>query len=247
MADTYRVLIIDDDLAQAEMVSEFLKIAGYQQVDHTADLQSAWQRLNEQPYDIILLDYRLPDGTGLELLEQLSRHGRQIPVVMVTGQGNERIAVQAIQHGAADYLLKSGDYLVTLPALIHKTIQAYQLKLSIQHTQEQIRYQATLLDNVRDAIVVWDPSGQITYWNRAAEVLFGCTAQERLGQPVSNVYLFIFKPPITVPKDDETGVSTCGTPIPEPGWKNHLGQLACHHPALRQPSRPPTGLHGRFA
>src|SRR5512139_303243 len=174
MTNTYHVLIVDDDPAQAEMVSEFLRIAGYQQVDYAANIQSAWRHLSERAYDIILLDYRLPDGTGLELLDQLARRDRQIPVVMVTGQGNERIAVQAIQHGAADYLLKSGDYLVTLPALIHKTIQAYQLKLSIQRTQEQIRYQATLLSNVRDAIVVWDLSGRITYWNRAAEALFNC-------------------------------------------------------------------------
>lgn len=204
MTNTYRVLIIDDDLAQAEMVREFLGIAGYQHVDHTADIQSAWQRLGEQAYDIILLDYRLPDGTGLELLEQLSRRGPQIPVVMVTGQGNERIAVQAIQHGAADYLLKSGDYLITLPALIHKTIQAHQLKLSIQQTQEQIRYQATLLNNVRDAIVVWDLAGRITYWNPAAEALFGCDAEERLGRPVANVYLSVFKPPVSIPKEGET-------------------------------------------
>jgi PAS domain S-box-containing protein len=205
MTDTYRVLIIDDDLAQAEMVSEFLGIAGYQHVDHTADLQGAWQRLNEHPYDIILLDYRLPDGTGLELLEQLTSRGHQIPVVMVTGQGNERIAVQAIQHGAADYLLKSGDYLITLPALIHKTIQAHQLKLSIQRTEEQIRYQATLLNNVRDAIVVWDLGGRITYWNPAAEALFGCPAEERLGRPVANFYLSIFQPPVAMPKEGETG------------------------------------------
>lgn len=205
MTHTYHVLIIDDDLAQAEMVREFLGIAGYQHVDHTTDIQSAWQRLGEQSYDIILLDYRLPDGTGLELLEQLSRRGQHIPVVMVTGQGNERIAVQAIQHGAADYLLKSGDYLITLPALIHKTIQAHQLKLSIERTQEQIRYQATLLNNVRDAIVVWDLAGRITYWNPAAEMLFGCNADERLGQPVASVYLSVFKPPITAPKEGETG------------------------------------------
>ena len=205
MTNTYRVLIIDDDFAQAEMVSEFLGIAGYPHVDHTADIQSAWQRLSEHPYDIILLDYRLPDGTGLELLDQLARRGHQIPVVMVTGQGNERIAVQAIQHGAADYLLKSGDYLITLPALIHKTIQAHQLKLSIQHTQEQIRYQATLLNNVRDAIVVWDLSGRITYWNPAAEALFGCDAEERLERPVGTFYLSIFDPPVAPPTEGETG------------------------------------------
>ena len=146
-------------IAQAEMVSEFLRIAGYQQVNHAGDIQSTWRLLGEHPYDIILLDYRLPDGTGLELLDQLAHRGQQIPVVMVTGQGNERVAVQAIQHGAADYLLKSGDYIITLPALIHKTVQANQLKLSIERTQEQIRYQAILLNNVRDAIVVWDLSG----------------------------------------------------------------------------------------
>jgi PAS domain S-box-containing protein len=205
MTTTYRVLIVDDDFAQAEMVSEFLRIAGYERVDHAADLQTTWQHLSERPYDIILLDYRLPDGTGLELLDQLARRGHQIPVVMVTGQGNERIAVQAIQHGAADYLMKSGDYIITLPALIHKTVQANQLKLSIQRTQEQIRYQATLLNNVRDAIVVWDLSGRISYWNPSAEALFGCTAEERLGQPVANYYLSIFNPPVALPKEGETG------------------------------------------
>jgi two-component system cell cycle sensor histidine kinase/response regulator CckA len=205
MTNTYRVLIIDDDFAQAEMVSEFLGIAGYQHVDHTADIHTTWLRLSEHPYDIILLDYRLPDGTGLELLDQLTHRGHQIPVVMVTGQGNERIAVQAIQHGAADYLLKSGDYMITLPALIHKTIQAHQLKLSILRTQEQIRYQATLLNNVRDAIVVWDLAGRITYWNPAAEALFGCAAEERLGLPVANFYLSVFNPPIIVPREGETG------------------------------------------
>jgi PAS domain S-box-containing protein len=205
MTNVYRVLIVDDDAAQAEMVAEFLRIAGYQQVDHAGDLQTTWRNLSERTYDIILLDYRLPDGTGLELLDQLARHGQQIPVVMVTGQGNERVAVQAIQHGAADYLLKSGDYIITLPALIHKTVQANLLKLSIQRTQEQIRYQATLLNNVRDAIVVWDLAGKITYWNPAAEALFGCSSEERLGQPVASYYLSIFDPPIMVPKEGDTG------------------------------------------
>jgi len=205
MTNTYRVLIIDDDFAQAEMVREFLGIAGYQEVEHAADVQSTWKRLSEGDYDIILLDYRLPDGTGLELLDEMPRRGHQIPAVMVTGQGNERIAVQAIQHGAADYLLKSGDYMITLPALIHKTVQAHQLKLSIQRTQEQIRYQATLLNNVRDAIVVWDLSGRITYWNPAAEALFGHTAEERLGCPVANYYLSVFDPAVALPKDGEAG------------------------------------------
>lgn len=198
----YQVLIVDDDLAQAEMVTEFLRLAGYQDLDHAASIRELHRRLDRQAYDLVLLDYKLPDGTGLEALDQMAQRGDAPPVVMVTGQGNERIAVQAIQRGAADYLLKSGDYVITLPALIHKTVQAHQLKLSIQRTQEQIHYQALLLNNVRDAVVVWDNAGQITYWSPAAETLYGWKADERLGRPVAPFYLATFVPPVTQRESD---------------------------------------------
>jgi PAS domain S-box-containing protein len=201
MSDAYRVLIVDDDIAQAEMVREFLHISGFGSVDNVKSIHSLWGRLKEHKYDIVLLDYKLPDGTGLEVLEQLASRDYQLPVVMVTGQGDERIAAKAIQRGAADYLLKSGDYLITLPALIRKSIRAHQLKLSVQRSLEQIRYQALLLNNVRDAIVVWDMNGRITYWNPAATALFGWNAKERVGRPIKQFYLQVFTPPITLPKD----------------------------------------------
>ena len=204
MSDSHRVLIVDDDLAQTEMVSEFLRISGFVDIDHATDIRSLWQQLKTKTYDIMLLDYKLPDGTGLDVLKQMASQVQQLPVVMVTGQGDERIAVQAIQSGAADYLLKSGDYLVTLPALIRKTIQANQLKQSIQRSLEQIRYQALLLNNVRDAIVVWDMAGRITYWNPVATALFGWNAEERLGCPIAQFYTQTFTPPIIVPKEGDT-------------------------------------------
>ncbi len=195
----YRVLVVDDDPAQADMVIEFLRISGFKEIDLVGDIRSFWKIISEKEYDIILLDYILPDGTGLEVLERLTKRDRQIPVIMVTGQGNERIAAQAILRGASEYLLKSGDYLVTLPALIHKSVQAHRLKLSMQRSLEQIRYQALLLNNVRDAIVVWDLTGKITYWNPAAISLFGYSAEERVGRSVGQVYLNTFTPPIALP------------------------------------------------
>lgn len=206
MSAAYRVLIVDDDLAQAEMVGEFLRISGFKEVKEVPDIRSLWQSIKERDssgFDIIILDYKLPDGTGLDVLDQLAKRGMQIPVVMVTGQGNERVAAQAIQRGAAEYLLKSGDYLITLPALIQKSIQAHQLKLSMQKSLEQIHYQALLLNNVRDAVVVWDLSGRITFWNPAAAVLFGWSSEERVGNPVAQVYLSAFSPPIVSPKEGD--------------------------------------------
>lgn len=186
------------------MVSEFLRISGFKEIDRVANIRSLWQKLSRQEYDIILLDYRLPDGTGLDVLEQMARREQETPVIMITGQGSERIAAQAILRGASDYLLKSGDYLITLPALIHKSVQAHRLKLSIQRSLDQIRYQALLLNNVRDAIVVWDLAGRITYWNPSARALFGFSAEERLGRPVAQVYLSVFNPPVASPKEGQT-------------------------------------------
>lgn len=205
MADSYRVLIVDDDAEHAEMVGEFLKISGPFVVEWADNIDAFWSRLAAKEYDIILLDYRLPDGTGLDALVEFNKRNYQAPVIMVTGQGNERVAVRAMQLGAVDYLIKGGNHLATLPALIQKAVRAHRLQVSVQRTLEQIRYQALLLNNVRDAVVVWDTDNKITYWNPAAEQLFGWQASERLGLPVGECYLNAFSPEFMIPLGDGSG------------------------------------------
>ena len=205
MAEAYRVLIVDDDAEHVEMMTEYLKISGSFDVTWVDDLHGLWEHLESSQYDIVLLDYRLPDGNGLEALAEINQRHHQVPVIMVTGQGDERVAVQAIRQGAVDYLIKSSDHLLTLPALIQRAIQGYQLQLSVQRSLEQIRYQALLLNNVRDAVVVWDTEGVITYWNPAAEMLFGWRAAERVGEMVEECYFNTFTPPPVKPKRDSTG------------------------------------------
>ncbi|MFM2052264.1 MAG: hypothetical protein RL456_301 [Pseudomonadota bacterium] len=70
------------------------------------------------PCDMLLVDMHLPDGNGLDLVVQLRRAGRDLPVIVLTGQGDERAAVAALRSGADDYVIKDGDYLERLPALL---------------------------------------------------------------------------------------------------------------------------------
>ena len=58
-------------------------------------------------FDILLLDYRLPDADGIELMDIIKREGLVIPVIMLTGEGDENIAVKAMKKGAIDYIVKS--------------------------------------------------------------------------------------------------------------------------------------------
>lgn len=204
MTENARILIVDDDPKQVEMVRKFLHHSGFSNVVSASSIRNLIRRLQVEQFDIVLLDYRLPDGNGLDALDQIKALGLLVPVVMVTAQGDERLAVQAMQRGAIDYLLKSGDYLVTLPSLIRKSIEANELQLSIQRSLEKIRYQALLLNNVRDAVVVWDMAGMITYWNPAAERLYGWSAQEKVGLPVAESYMTLFNPPIRVLGPEQT-------------------------------------------
>jgi PAS domain S-box-containing protein len=204
LKDAYRVLIVEDEQEQAEMVQEFLRLSGPFITKWSPTVQDLWGHLNESEYDVILLDYKLSDGNGLSTLQKLRQLGFSQPVIMITGQGDERLAVQAMQYGAADYICKGSADVPRLPSIIQKSIRAYELQRSFVQSMEQSRYQALLLNNVRDAVVVWNTSSKITYWNPAAELLYGWRSKERIGLNVSDVYLNSFTPPVRVPPPDGT-------------------------------------------
>ncbi|HNB52590.1 MAG TPA: response regulator, partial [Anaerolineales bacterium] len=200
----YQILIVDDEYLEGELISTFLAHIGPFKTTMASSIQDLWQTLAHAQFDIILMDYRLPDGTGLDALTELTARGHRLPVIMLTGQGDERIAAQSIQKGARDYLVKGNDILTSLPARIEKAIQDYAMLLTAEKSLEQIRYQALLLNNVRDAVVVWDMDGRITYWNPAAERLFGLRAEEMLNMCVDDRYLKMFTPALRIPQPEQT-------------------------------------------
>ena len=76
----------------------------------------------------ILLDYSLPGMDGLTVFGRILERGYDIPVIMVTGQGDERIAVKAMKNGAYDYVVKSGNYRALLPSVIFKAVKHHEME-----------------------------------------------------------------------------------------------------------------------
>ncbi len=109
MSNVWTLLITDDCQEDREVYREYLS-GDPDQVYQFIEAGSAEMGLalcQKQHYDAILLDFRLPDMTGLEFLDELKQQSdTALPVIMLTGQGDERIAVQAIKRGAQDYLVK---------------------------------------------------------------------------------------------------------------------------------------------
>src|SRR5215831_12376418 len=101
------VLYIDDNEDHLLLVKEWLK-RDHEEID--LDLEKsgerALQRTKNGSFDLILLDYKLTDEDGLKLLRQMKRQGVKCPIVILTGQGDEKVAAAAIKAGAQDYLPK---------------------------------------------------------------------------------------------------------------------------------------------
>jgi len=94
-ASTYHLLVVDDDQEQASMISNYLVLSGSFEVELACDAQSLREREAARLYDAMLLDNNLGDGNGPDILNELPCGGYQIPVVMVIGQGDARVAAQA--------------------------------------------------------------------------------------------------------------------------------------------------------
>jgi two-component system, NtrC family, response regulator AtoC len=100
-----RVLIIDDEKAIRWSLGEALKGSGYE-VDEAASGGSGLKSFQDDPADLVILDLKLPDGSGLKILKQLKDLDPEVPVIMMTAYGEVETAVEAIKGGAYDFLQK---------------------------------------------------------------------------------------------------------------------------------------------
>jgi len=176
-----RVLIVEDSEDDALLLLRELRRSGYEvefdRVDKASDMQLA---LNEKAWDLILSDFSMPEFNAPQALEVLKASGLDLPFIIVSGTIGEETAVAALKAGANDFLVK-GKFSRLGPA-IERELREAESRRERRRAEEQLRYQAHLLSNVNDAIIASDENYLITFWNRAAESLYGWSAEEVMGK-----------------------------------------------------------------
>ncbi len=102
---TSRILVVDDEPDFARMVAKALRAVGHQ-VDEALDARNAIKLHREHSYDMVVVDLRMPDMTGLELLQYLKARDKKLFVMIMTAYGSLHVGIEALKRGACDYLSK---------------------------------------------------------------------------------------------------------------------------------------------
>lgn len=138
MTEHIKILHVEDEEIIHRAIMRFISKKGLPyNVDRAARCSEAMERLENCKYDIVLLDYLLPDGTGLDLLEKI----KDVPVIFLTGSEDPTVAVKAMKNGAYDYLIKELGLLELLPVSIDKTLKEARMEREHREMEERIAAQ----------------------------------------------------------------------------------------------------------
>ena len=176
MTECLRLFVIENDDDTALLLRRHLERAGHT-VTRCRTAADALIVLGHTAFDLVLLDLKLDDGRGLELLDALAREDIAVPIIVVTGKGDERLAVRILRAGALDYIIKDTalTFLGELPKRVSESVTRYRL-------EQMNRLLIQALESARDGILITDLQGIILKVNQALENLTGYSRQELLGQ-----------------------------------------------------------------
>ncbi|MGK2856299.1 MAG: EAL domain-containing response regulator [Thermoanaerobaculia bacterium] len=181
-----RLLLVEDNSGDARLIREIFNERGSRDTEltHVTSMGEAEATLKENAFDIILVDLGLPDSNGLEAVRRARAAAPRTPLVVLTGRDDETMALQSLQGGAQDYLIKGQ---IESRGLLRGLRHAIERKVMEETLfMEKERAQITL-DCIGDGVVSTDTSGAITFLNVVAERMTGWRWNDAKGKPMSEV------------------------------------------------------------
>jgi PAS domain S-box-containing protein len=185
MPNPIRVLILEDRADDADLMLHELRQAGFDPIWQLVEIEPDYLKALEANFELILADWSLPQFSGLRALQLLKERGLDIPFIIVSGIIGEEAAVEAMQQGAADYLLK--DRLTRLAQAVRRALENKQLRDERKRAKEKQMESKALIDAVVENIPLMIFLKEATdlrfvLFNRAGEELLGYDRKTLLGK-----------------------------------------------------------------
>ncbi|HUU63016.1 MAG TPA: PAS domain S-box protein [Dehalococcoidia bacterium] len=179
------ILVVEDDQGLSRLIQGRLERLNFH-VERALNGAQAIEWLASNRAALALLDYGLPDMTGAELIKALAENKCSVPFIVVTGRGDEVLAVEMMKLGARDYMVKDSTFLDRLPIAVQRTFEqlATEQKLAeaveeLKASEEKLR---VMFESITDGIVVTDLQGKITDANDVVVNMSGLGREEIIGR-----------------------------------------------------------------
>ncbi len=190
-----RLLYMDDDPGSARLFVKHMTRAHYTvDVAHNGEAGLALFDAQPDTYTAVIVDQKMPGMSGLDVIQHLNDRQAACPVLMVTGFGDEKTAVEAMKRGAFDYVVKdaSVDYMKFVPTLIREAHKRHQLQRQKEQAEAALRSSEArfrnLVQNITDIIALLNPDGTLQYITPSVQPLMGWVPEHVIGR---NIFDFI--------------------------------------------------------
>lgn len=135
---TVNILAVEDSGFSFKFLKKLLEKEKNVKLSQAKSLKEAWKEIENDKYDLIFLDYYLPDGEGIDFLHKLKEKKVEIPVIVITGKGDEMVASRMIQAGAYEYIPKDAINRNALFSAINKALTKFNLHREIKLAQDKM-------------------------------------------------------------------------------------------------------------
>jgi len=181
-----RILIVEDDQSHANVIKRHLLAhSPTTEVNTAGSLRQCARELEAYCPDLLLLDLNLPDGSAIDYLKQ-GKDQRSYPVLIMTAQGSEALAVDALKSGALDYIVKSPETFAAMPRIVERSLREWNTLQKRQRAEEDAeqsrREWETTFDAMGDLVTIHDQQMRIVRANKAAYRLTGLLPGELIGK-----------------------------------------------------------------
>jgi len=179
------ILIVDDDESTCKTLTFIFNKKGYN-VETVGTGQEALDIAQHKSFNLALLDIKLPDVEGIDLLVPLKKMHPDMETIMMTAFSSFETVIRALNEGASAYIMKPlniDDVLNKIDSIFERQ-RLFAEKMNLE---QKLQYQAMLVENVSDAIISTDINLNIRSWNKGAEFIYGWKSDEIIGKPMSEI------------------------------------------------------------
>jgi len=165
--------VVEDEQEQALVIARLLKHKFGADVEIAGSCEEARGKIGDSAFDLVTLDYQLPDGDGLKLLSELQETPSAPPVIMVTGHGDEQAALSAFKLGASGYVVKDA----RMPTMLVEEARSALARAELARAEAALSESEQRLQEIFDAssygIMTFDEEGKLELINKASMAILG--------------------------------------------------------------------------